>query len=74
MFENLTDTLVGLGGTLEILVGINLLSHLFALNSDIAPSVCPMEAITAAMAQPRDGKKLGYRVSIAHTCSGVTGF
>jgi len=31
MFENLTDTFIGLGGTLEILVGVNLLSHFFAL-------------------------------------------
>jgi hypothetical protein len=36
MFENLTDTFVGLGGTLEILVGVNLLSHFFALQSKTA--------------------------------------
>jgi hypothetical protein len=38
VFENFTDTFVGLGGTLEILVGVNLLSHFFTLQFKIASS------------------------------------
>ena len=36
MLENLADTLVGLGGALEVLLGTDLLADVFGLGADVS--------------------------------------